>query len=80
MLQHMRRVHLPQLKKSTRVNYEKRVTLYIEPKFKKSTLAEIKPDALEAFAATLNADGLKQSTRLCVLITMRSLLLRACRP
>jgi integrase len=77
VLQHMRRVHLPQLKKSTRVNYEKRVTLYIEATFSKSTLAEMTPDALAAFAATLNADGLKPSTRRGVLITLRSLLRRA---
>src|SRR5689334_11952934 len=51
VLEYMRRVHLPQLKKSTRVNYEKRVTLYIEPTFGKSALAELTPDAFAEFAA-----------------------------
>jgi integrase len=77
VLQHMRRVHLPQLKTSTRVNYEKRVALYIEPTFNRSTLAEMTPEAFAEFAAALNADGLAPSTRRGVLITLRSLLRRA---
>lgn len=77
VLQYMRRVHLPQLKTSTRVNYEKRVALYIEPTFSKSKLAEMTPDAFAEFAAALNADGLAPSTRRGVLITLRSLLKRA---
>lgn len=76
ILRHLRRVHLPTLKASTRRNYEQRLTLYVEPFFRDRALSELET-AIPEFAAMLAADGLALSTRRGVLITLRTLVRRA---
>jgi len=76
LVRHLRCVHIPTLKASTRRNYEQRMALYIEPFFRKRDLAELETTIPE-FAAMLAADGLALSTGRGVLITLRTLIRRA---
>lgn len=76
IVRHLRRVHLPQLKASTRRNYEQRIVLYLEPFFRDRPLVGLEA-AIPEFAASLAADGLALSTRRGVMITLRTVVRRA---